>query len=53
MKVISVLGTEAYNESFTQSTEKLNVDLSKYESGIYLVQITTNNTTTIKRIVKN
>lgn len=53
VKVVSVLGQEVYNEMFTQANEKLNVDLSKYESGIYLVQVTMNNTTTVKRIVKN
>ncbi len=53
VKVLSAIGQEVYNETFIQTTEKHNVDLSKYENGIYLVQITTNNTTVIKRIVKN
>ncbi len=53
VKVISVLGEEVYNETFTQTNDNHNIDLSKYESGIYLMQITTNNTTIIKRIVKN
>ena len=53
VKVISVLGEEVFNEAFNQTTEKLNVDLTKYESGMYLVQITSNNTTVVKRIVKN
>jgi hypothetical protein len=53
VKIVSVLGEEVYNQTNIQSTEKLNVDLSKYENGVYLVQITTNNNTVIKRIVKN
>ena len=53
VKVISAIGQEVYNETFAQAGEKLNVDLSKDENGIYLVQITTNNTTVVKRIVKN
>jgi hypothetical protein len=53
VKVISALGQEVYNETFIQSNEKHNVDLSKYENGIYLVQITTNSSTVVKRIVKN
>jgi hypothetical protein len=53
IKVISALGQEVYNETFVQTNEKHNVDLSKCENGIYLVQITTNNNLVTKRIVKN
>jgi hypothetical protein len=53
VKVMSAIGQEVYGETFTQSNENHTVDLSKYQNGIYLVQITTNNTTVIKRIVKN
>ena len=53
VKVISVLGEEVFSEAFNTSTEKLNIDLSKYENGIYLVQVITNNTTSVKRIIKN
>jgi len=53
VKVMSAIGQEVYSETFTQTNENHHVDLSKYESGIYLVQITTSNSTVIKRVVKN
>ncbi len=53
VKVLSAIGQEVYSETFTQTNENHNIDLTKQEAGIYFVQITTNNTTTIKRIVKN
>ena len=53
VKVMSAIGQEVYNETFVQSAENHTVDLSKCESGIYLVQIKTNNSTVVKRIVKN
>ncbi|MGZ3864712.1 MAG: FG-GAP-like repeat-containing protein [Bacteroidia bacterium] len=53
MRVVSVIGQEAYNETFVPSGQSHNIDLSKCESGVYLVQVTTNNNTVTKRIVKN
>lgn len=53
IKVVSVIGEEVYNETLTQTGENHTIDFSKYESGVYLVQITSNNATVVKRIVKN
>jgi hypothetical protein len=53
VKIMSAIGQEVYGEAFTQTNENHTIDLSKYQNGIYLVQITTNNSSVIKRIVKN
>ncbi|HEX7413630.1 MAG TPA: T9SS type A sorting domain-containing protein [Bacteroidia bacterium] len=53
IKVISILGSEVYNSNQPiLSGNSLSLDISKYESGTYLVQITTDNFTETKRIVK-
>lgn len=52
VKIISMLGTELYHASFSgQVTE--TVDLGKYENGTYLVQITGEKFSLVKRIIKN
>ena len=53
IKVLSLLGEEVLNENVTSTTELHNIDLSNYQSGTYLVQITNGNSTVTKRIVKN
>ncbi len=53
IKVISMLGEVVYSETVNVVTDKHTVELSKYESGTYIVQITTGNSTITKRIIKN
>jgi hypothetical protein len=52
VKIISLLGSEILNQTYNQAGTNLSLDISKYESGAYLMQITTDNFTEIKRIVK-
>ncbi len=53
VKIISVLGEEMYEETFVGANKKINIDLSKYEDGIYLVKLTINNSMIVKPVVKN
>jgi len=52
IKVMSMLGQEIYSASLAGNNSH-TIDLGKYENGTYLVQVTTNSSTVIKRIVKN
>lgn len=51
IRITSLLGTEIYNENV--SGEKHNIDMSRYDNGVYVVQVTTVQGTAIKQIVKN
>ncbi|HWY37974.1 MAG TPA: T9SS type A sorting domain-containing protein [Bacteroidia bacterium] len=53
IKITSLLGEEVYAETLDQKNDSRTIDMSKQAAGVYLVQVTSNNTTTIKRIVKN
>ena len=52
VKIVSVLGAEVYSETISGSTSH-TVDMSGYENGSYLVQVTTSAYSFVKRIVKN
>lgn len=51
VKIISMLGEEIYRET-ASNQEKLNVDLSAYENGTYLIQVIAGEKTFTKRLVK-
>lgn len=53
IKVVSLLGEEVYNETFTRTNSSYKLDLSNYQNGVYLVQIISGDATVTKRIVKN
>lgn len=53
VRVTSLLGEEVFVETLATGATKCEVDLSKYQSGTYLVQVTTNEQTFQKRVVKN
>ncbi|MGZ3864711.1 MAG: T9SS type A sorting domain-containing protein [Bacteroidia bacterium] len=53
IKITSLLGAEVYNETILVANEKQNVDISKYENGVYTVQVTNVSGTFVKRIVKS
>jgi len=52
IKVVSMLGQEIYSINLDGANAH-TIDMSKYENGTYLVQVITNSSTVIKRIVKN
>jgi len=52
IKVVSLLGSEIFSQTYNQFGTSISLDISKYESGAYLVQITTDNISEVKRIVK-
>ncbi|HEX7413796.1 MAG TPA: T9SS type A sorting domain-containing protein, partial [Bacteroidia bacterium] len=53
VKITSLFGTEVYNSNqLPLSGNNLAIDISKFESGTYLVQITTDKVSEIKKIVK-
>ena len=52
IKVISIIGSEIFSQTYNQMGTNIALDISKYESGAYLVQITTDNLSEIKKIVK-
>lgn len=53
VKIVSMLGDVVCNETLAAGTEKYTADLSKCQSGIYLVQVTMKDQTIQKRVVKN
>jgi hypothetical protein len=52
IKITSILGSEILNQTYNTTNTNLILDISKYESGTYLIQITTDNFSEIKKIVK-
>jgi len=52
IKVISLLGEEVYSANVS-ATDKLPVDMSAYQNGVYVVQINNNSSIATKRIIKN
>jgi PKD repeat protein len=52
VKIVSIIGAEVFNQTYNQVNTNIPLDISKYESGTYLVQITTDNLSEIKKIVK-
>ncbi len=52
IKVVSMLGQELYSATIEGVTSH-TIDMSSFVSGSYMVQVTSNNSIAIKRIVKN
>ncbi|MCF6365839.1 MAG: endonuclease [Bacteroidales bacterium] len=50
IKISNVNGQELFNKTINSNNSK--IDLSKYPSGVYFIEIKTNNKTVIKKIVK-
>jgi hypothetical protein len=53
VRITSLLGEEIYSAAIPSTSGKLTLDLSKFQDGVYLVQVSDNNGSVIKRIVKN
>jgi hypothetical protein len=53
VRVTSLLGEEVFSATYPAGTAKCDVDLSRYQGGTYLVQVTTNAQTFQRRIIKN
>jgi hypothetical protein len=53
IKITSLLGEEVYSETASTGTVKLSVDMSKFQGGVYLVQVTDAASSATRRIVKN
>jgi len=51
VKVFSMMGQELYNADIN-GTSTHNIDLSSFENGTYLLQVTSNSKTSVQRIVK-
>jgi hypothetical protein len=51
VKLVSMLGQEVYNANMSGS-QAHTVDMTSFENGTYLLQVTTDNKTSIQRIVK-
>lgn len=51
VKVVSLLGEVVY-KAHAQAGERLAIDLGQHADGVYLVHITTNGSTLVKRIIK-
>ncbi|HKC67768.1 MAG TPA: T9SS type A sorting domain-containing protein [Bacteroidia bacterium] len=52
VKIFSVIGSEVLSINQTSAGNSLLIDISNLASGTYMVQITTDNTTETKKIVK-
>jgi len=52
VKLINIVGQEILNTRFARSANKLTLDLSSIKEGIYLVEITTQNSSVTKRMIK-
>jgi hypothetical protein len=52
IKITSLLGSEVYNNTQSLSGNNFSIDISSLASGTYLVHITTDNVSEIKKIVK-
>ena len=46
------MGVQIYNEQFTTKDEKYAIDVDNLQSGIYIIEIKTNNNSIIKRFIK-
>ena len=52
VRITSLLGSEVLNQTYNTINTSLMLDISKFESGTYLIQVTTDNVSEIKKIVK-
>ena len=52
VSVYNITGMMVYNEQFTNYNERLTIDLSNFDNGIYFVKIKSDSGEILKKIVK-
>lgn len=52
INIFNIMGVQIYNEQFTMKDEKYAIDVDNLQSGIYIIEIKTNNNSIIKRFIK-
>jgi photosystem II stability/assembly factor-like uncharacterized protein len=50
--ISDLIGKSIYNKKAVNASELIHVDMGLYRAGVYIIKITTNNSTIIKRIIK-
>lgn len=52
INIFNIMGVQIYNEQFTMKDESYAIDVEGLQSGIYIIEIKTNNNCNIKRFIK-